>query len=84
MLWGDDTQKITVLDFETLGVGGFGIDIGLFLCVGMRRHDRNTHFEGLVKRYYDGLMASGKVHPSMTFDICRKRIIDEGIRRFVV
>lgn len=62
-----DGARISTLDWQTVGLGFGGRDVGYFLGLGMDSDLRRTHERELVRAYHDALTAHGV---DISYDDC--------------
>ncbi len=68
-----DGSRVTTLDWQTVGLGFGGRDVGYFLGLGVDTELRRAHERDLVRTYHDALVAHGvDVSFENTFDDYRR------------
>ncbi len=68
LMFMPDGSDVTTLDWQTLGLGLAGRDIGYFLATSLEPATRRAHEHELVSAYYDTLLSYGVT--GMTLEEC--------------
>lgn len=59
LLLGPRPDDVTVVDWQTIALGTAGADVAYFIGAGLLADSRRDHEDGLVRGYYDALVAAG-------------------------